>query len=220
MSAPATAEPTGKDSPARRAFVPVVLVGLASTAAAAFAGHQSMLRVPDADLSKLGVISATGTDAARAEFPLAGALALVAIACWGVILVTRGKIRQAVAALAALAAGGTFAVLVVGGFLERSNARSDMADQLGVSIIADQLPISWTPWFWVALVASVLSVAAAVSAVLYAAEWPEMGSKYDAPTSHDAKATDAPPEERTSLDLWKSMDEGDDPTDDPDHTDD
>lgn len=214
MSAAATTDAAG---PGRRTFVPVVLVGLAATAAAAFAGHQTMLRVPDADLGKLDVISATGTDAARAEFPLAGALALVAIACWGVLLVTRGRVRRAVAALAALAAGGTFAVLVVGGFLQRSNARTDMADQLGVSAIADQLPVTWTPWFWVALVASVVSVVAAVSAVLYAADWPEMGTKYDAPTSHDTLDTGAPAEERTNLDLWKSMDEGDDPTDDPDH---
>ena len=55
--------------------------------------------------------------------------------------------------------------------------------------------------------------AAAVAAVRLAPAWPEMGSRYDAPATHGPSAAATPAEERTSLDLWKSMDEGDDPTD-------
>jgi hypothetical protein len=40
--------------------------------------------------------------------------------------------------------------------------------------------------------------------------WPEMGSRYDAPGA--AEQETAPPEERSSLDLWRSLDEGQDPT--------
>jgi hypothetical protein len=36
-----------------------------------------------------------------------------------------------------------------------------------------------------------------------------MGTRYDAPGSG---RDERPPEDRTSLDLWKSMDEGRDPT--------
>ncbi|MEZ0580937.1 Trp biosynthesis-associated membrane protein [Nocardioides sp. MH1] len=206
----------------RRTFAPVVLVGLASAVAAAVAGHKPMLEVPDAEITQRGLAAIAGQGAAQAEFPLVGALALVAIACWGVLLVSRGRVRRAVAALAALSSAGTFAVVVIGGFVQKSNARDDIADNLGLSVVSDQLKLDWTPWFWVALVASVVATGAAVAAVLYVPEWPEMGSKYDAPTSHDAAGTGTPAEERTSLDLWKSMDEGEDPTDgpaaDPDET--
>ena len=41
--------------------------------------------------------------------------------------------------------------------------------------------------------------------------WPEMGSRYDAPGAAAATAA-GPPEEQTSLDLWKALDEGRDPT--------
>ena len=43
------------------------------------------------DYSMLGV---TGDDSATV--PLAGALALVVLACWGVVLVTRGRFRRIV----------------------------------------------------------------------------------------------------------------------------
>ena len=47
----------------------------------------------------------------------------------------------------------------------------------------------------------------------WAPEWPEMGTRYDAPGSAvPAPATPAEPDERTGLDLWKAMDEGRDPT--------
>ena len=41
-----------------------------------------------------------------AAVPLAGALALVLLACWGVLLVTRARIRRVVAGLALLVAVG------------------------------------------------------------------------------------------------------------------
>ncbi|WP_183099113.1 Trp biosynthesis-associated membrane protein, partial [Nocardioides pelophilus] len=126
----------------------------------------------------------------------------------------RGRFRQVMAAVAALSAGGVFAVLVVGGFVQDDDAAAEIADQLGVPVLAERLPLDATPWFWVGLLASVVSVAAAVSAVWLAPAWPEMGNRYDAPSSRDkAPADDTPAEERTSLDLWKSMDEGEDPTD-------
>jgi uncharacterized membrane protein (TIGR02234 family) len=204
--------PTETD-PKRRTFAPVVLGGLGATGLAALAGHQQMLRVPADDLEKLGLVSAAGADIAEVGFPLAGALSLVALACWGVLLVARGGFRQVMAAVAALSAGGVFAVLIVGGFLQNDDAATDIADQLGVPLLADRPPLDATPWFWLGLLASVVSVAAAVSAVWLAPAWPEMGKRYDAPSTGRGKSSDdTPAEERTSLDLWKSMDEGDDPT--------
>ncbi|WP_183100164.1 hypothetical protein, partial [Nocardioides pelophilus] len=75
----------------RRTFAPAVLGGLGATALAALAGHQPMLRVPSDELETLGLVAAAGGDVAEVGFPLAGALALVALACWGVLLVARGR---------------------------------------------------------------------------------------------------------------------------------
>ena len=55
----------------------------------------------------------------------------------------------------------------------------------------------------------VLSVVAAVLAVRLAPGWPEMGSRYDAP---GRRPPPADPEDQTSLDLWRAIDEGRDPT--------
>ena len=82
-------------------------------------------------------------------------------------------------------------------------------------VIELRAPIEYTGWFWLALAASVPALLAALAAIRQAPAWPEMGSRYDAPSAHDtasAHSTDTPAEERTSLDLWKSMDEGEDPT--------
>ncbi len=198
---------------ARRTFGPVVLLGLGASALAAYTGNQAMLRIPSDDLERLGLLSFVGQDQAEVEFPLAGALALVALACWGVLLVTRGRVRQAVAAVATLAAAGIVAVVVIGGFVQDDDAATAIADQLGVPMLADQYPLESTSWFWVTLVAGLVSAAAAAAAVRLVTGWPEMGSRYDAPVTHGAEPAATPAEERTSLDLWKAMDDGADPTD-------
>ncbi len=171
-----------------------------------------MLRVSTDDLHKLGM-TGVSAGASDVEFPLAGALALVALACWGVLLVARGRLRQVMAAMAALSVAGVLVVLVIGGFVQDDDAAADVADQLGFPALVDRLPINPTAWFWIGLVASVVATAAAVAATKLASTWPEMGSRYDAPATHETTSSPAPPEERTSLDLWKSMDEGEDPTD-------
>ena len=54
----------------------------------------------------------------------------------------------------------------------------------------------------------------------YVRGWPEMGRRYDAPADGAAVAPTTPVEEQSSLDVWKAIDEGRDPTDAserPDH---
>ena len=68
---------------------------------------------------------------------------------------------------------------------------------------------STTPWPYLALLAAVVTVAAAVAGVRLAPSWPEMGRRYDAPA--DAKAEQKPQEEQSTIDVWKSLDEGRDP---------
>lgn len=193
-----------------------MLLGLAASGFAALAGHREMLTLPQDYLESVGLISLEGQDGTLVEFPLAGALGLVALACWGVLLVTRGVVRRAVAVLAALAALGIVTVVVIGGFLQVDDAAEDLASRLGATSFTE-LPLERSVWFWVALAASVVALAAAVVAVRDVPQWPEMGTRYDAPTGPRASgttATDATedPAEQSNLDLWKSLDEGSDPT--------
>ncbi|WP_182375937.1 Trp biosynthesis-associated membrane protein [Nocardioides sp. WS12] len=198
------------DHDLRKTFGPTVLLGLAGSGFAAVAGHRALLAVPDEFLKTAGLVGFTGQDDSVVEFPLAGALALVALACWGVLLVTRGVVRRIVAALAAVAAAGILAVVVIGGFVQDDDAAADLSTRLGLG--GATVPLERSPWLWVALASALLALIAAVVAVRYVGSWPEMGTRYDAPgTDHVPAASD--PEEQTNIDLWKSLDEGTDPTD-------
>ena len=188
---------------------PVVLAGLASSGLVAVAADQPWM-------------SATPTDATAAalaaiadptpQVPLALTLSLVALAAWGVLLVTRGRVRRGVAALLVLATLGAAAATVSGWWL--------LPDQLRTSpgLSGLDVEVSVGAWYAVAVVASVVAVLPAVVALLQVPAWAEMGRRYDAPTG----AVDAPPagadepgadgDETSNLDLWRSIDQGHDPT--------
>ncbi|GAB3859375.1 hypothetical protein GCM10028801_20680 [Nocardioides maradonensis] len=191
----------------------MVLLGLVGAGLAAVGGHKTMLAVQGAYLKTLEGVNPTAALQARdgVDFPLAGALALVVLAAWGVVLVARGSFRRAVGVLTVVAAAGVLAVLVIGGFVQKGNAASDLTERLGVS---DTVPLDATGWFWATLLGALLTLVAAVVAVRLAPTWPEMGSRYDAPAAaaDSARATTAPAEEQTNIELWKSLDEGHDPT--------
>lgn len=202
----------GVDSGARRAFGPVVLLGLAGSGFAAVAGHKAMLSIPEATLTAAGGL-APSVQERSVEFPLAGALALVALAAWGVLLVTRGIVRRGAAVLALAAAVGIIVVVVVGGFVQDEDAAADLATRLGLNLAT--VDVERTTWLWVALGCSLVALLAAGAAVRLVSSWPEMGSRYDAPTGAAAAAAPAQDSaDQSNLDLWKSLDEGHDPTDD------
>ena len=83
--------------------------GLAAAGLAAVAGHQPWARGRAS--GTFGELSAT-VEAGRV--PAADALALVVLACWGVLLVTRGRVRRVVAVLGVLAALALVVTVVVG----------------------------------------------------------------------------------------------------------
>jgi hypothetical protein len=179
---------------ARRTFAPVVLLGLASAGLAAVAGNRDWA-VVEGDQALV-----TSTDAGK--MPLAGALALVVLAAWGVLLVTRGAVRRLVAVLGLLAALGVIAVVVVGFGDAPDNLRRAVA-QLAYG---EDVSVSRSGWYWAALLAALASVATTAVAVALVRAWPEMGGRYDAPGSTPPKG------ENTDLDLWRALDEGRDPT--------
>ena len=191
----------------RATFVPVVGVGLASGTLAAVAASKPWV----VDTSHSAGSDPLGLVADAGEMPLALALSLVVLACWGVLLVTRGMVRRVVAVLALLVSVGLAITVVVG--------LSTLPDQVlaavpeGASLSEEATVTSVTGWAWAAAVAAVVSVVATTLAVWWVGHWPEMGSRYDAPGAGGAETpADLPPEERTNLDLWKQLDEGRDPT--------
>ena len=181
----------------RRWFGPAVVLGLAGTGAAALAGSQPWAALDDTAGSPL-------VDRAGGHVPLAAALALVGLACWGVVLVTRGLLRRVVAWLEAAVAIGLVATTVVGRVSSLDSARHATVD-LGGTPAASRT----TAWWYVALVAAVLALAAAALGVRHVRSWPEMGSRYDAP----AAAREKDPSEMDDADLWRALDQGHDPTD-------
>ncbi|MGZ4446356.1 MAG: Trp biosynthesis-associated membrane protein [Nocardioides sp.] len=199
------------ERPRRGSFGPVVLLGLAGGTLAAVAGNKPWARVvaghyrdfrgPTPNQLMLG----SGVDVGK--MPVTTALALVVLAAWGVVLVTRGRVRRAVAVLGLLAAVGTLVAVVLGW--------SDTADSVRAAMVeAGQDTVGHTAWFWAAAVGAVVSVVAGAAAVRLTPSWPEMGSRYDAPAdgSPRVEAPAVAPEDQTNLDLWKAMDEGRDPT--------
>jgi uncharacterized membrane protein (TIGR02234 family) len=114
--------------------------------------------------------------------------------------------RRGVAALGVVASGGALAATLAGWSQVPDQLTEELA-QVGVT----DAGVSHTVWFWLALLGAVLSLVASALAVLLTPAWPEMGSRYDAPTA-SAPAPVVEPEEQSSLDLWKAMDEGRDPT--------
>ncbi|CUR54051.1 conserved membrane hypothetical protein [metagenome] len=179
----------------RSTFGPVVLLGLASAGGAALAANRTTVGVTSGPAADTSALALDGSQ------PLTTALSLVVLAAWGVLLVTRGRIRRALAWLVLLASIAVVAS-VVSSFLSLPD---DLRSQLRASGITDAA-VRPTVWCWLALLAGVLSVAAGLLALRLVAGWPEMGTRYDAP----GRPSEAEPE--SNLDLWKAFDEGRDPT--------
>jgi uncharacterized membrane protein (TIGR02234 family) len=173
----------------RRSFGPVLLLGLASATVVAVAGNRDWA---EASSASAGQVSSLALSVDVARMPVA--MALVLLACWGVVLVTRGRVRRLVAALGVLAALGAVASVVVGWTAVEEALRDDFA-----SVGVTGVEIGHTGWFWAAAVGSVLAVVSSVLAVVLAPAWPEMGSRYDAPGA--ATPARPEPEDQSSLDL-------------------
>jgi uncharacterized membrane protein (TIGR02234 family) len=182
----------------RRWFGPAVVLGLVGTGLIALAGSKPWA-APD------GRAGSTLADKTGGHVPLAAALGLVGLAAWGVLLVTRRWVRRAVSLLIAVVAVGLVATAVAGRASSRDSARHATVD-LGRTPAGAHT----TAWWYVALVASALALAAAALAIRHLRTWPEMGSRYDAPSGRDEPQD---PAGMAEVDLWRAIDQGRDPTD-------
>jgi uncharacterized membrane protein (TIGR02234 family) len=176
-----------------------VAVGLAGAGLAAMAGSETWVVGKACTDQRIGTI-ATG------DAPGVTAVALALLAAWGVLLVTRGRLRRAVAVLVALLSLGLVAAVVLGVGSAQDGVRASI-ESFGV----DCQELDLGSWFWAAVAALPLAVVPALAAVRLVPGWPEMGRRYDAPADASPEPGKAP-EERENLDLWKDMDEGRDPT--------
>lgn len=192
----------------RRTFGPVAMLGLAAGALGAVAASNPWVVDMEAGATGDPVpgIAVADPVAAAGEMPLALALSLVALAAWGVVLVSRGRLRRVVAAVGLLASAGLVATVVVGLLTLEERVIAAILERGPAS---DVVAVEFTTWFFAAAVSALASLVAAALAVAWAPDWPEMGRRYDAP---GAAPAEVPPEARSNLDLWKSMDEGHDPT--------
>jgi uncharacterized membrane protein (TIGR02234 family) len=192
--------------PGRGTFGPVVLLGLGTAALAAVASAKPWIGGAETGASGNTDATMTALDAGS-RFPLASAISLVLLAAWGVLLVTRGRVRRAFALLTAVAALALVVSVVVAYVTLPDSARSSFDEAMG----RGSPDTSFNGWFWTAAVCAVLALVPAGLAVRLVARWPEMGSRYDAPGAPAAA------EQETSTDpdrdLWHALDEGRDPTD-------
>ena len=181
-----------------RSFGPTVLVGLAGAVLAAVAAGRDWATASGTAAGVDVAAAAKGSSSA----PLAIALALVALASWGAVLVLRGRSRRVVAVVGALAAGGVLAAVLSASGRAGEDAVQAVVDRGGTG---HAFVSSLTGWYYACAVGAVLALAAFVVAVLASPRWPAMGTRYDAPATRAA-------EPRTEQDLWRALDEGRDPT--------
>ncbi len=195
-----------------RRFGAVVVGGLAAGTAAAVVGNQPWVSV---EASQPGsgdaAFAAALSGVADASAPPVTATALVLLASWGVVLVTRGGFRRAVAWLGLVAALGVLGFAVAAWIV----APDTVVEQLP----SLEIETTHTAWSYVGILAGVAAVLTSLLAVRGVAGWPEMGRRYDAPADGASAAPSTPVEEQSSLDVWKALDEGRDPTDATDPTD-
>lgn len=192
MAEPSTSRP-GRD----RSYAPTIAAGLAGAGLAAVAGARPWA-TSRGDAAGVEVeASVTGAESQ----PLVAALALVALAAWGVVLVLRGRARRVVAAVGLLAS----LAALVGVLLAFAQAQDDAAQAVfDRGATGDVVITSLTTWYYLAGVGALLAALAFAVAVVRAPRWPAMGSRYDAPTARPAATSEE--------DMWRALDEGRDPT--------
>jgi Tryptophan-associated transmembrane protein (Trp_oprn_chp) len=169
-------------------------VGVAMSIVTAYAATKPWLTVADAGSS----VSATAMADLGSASSLVSALALVALAAWGAILFTRGRLRRGIALIESSAAA--VALVALGRWVH--DRPGEFRSALAASGASDSA-VSFTAWSWLAAAGLVVTLACGVIAWRAAGNWPEMGSRYDAPgTPSESQVTDL----TSGVDVWKAID--------------
>lgn len=178
--------------------------------------------------------------------PLAGALALAALACLAAVIATRGVLRRVAGGLLALCGAGAGAAVLtsvtaatvlsvaaskvaspesaaVSGAAGSTTSGSSGGGALVVSGSAGQAIMTGTPWHAAVLAGALVLFLAGLLTALHGPGWPVMSARYDAPSGHGARDRGRAAPRGRALDaasMWESLNGGVDPTDDPAGTDD
>ena len=178
------------------------------------------------------VVDVSGNDLV----PLAGALALAALAGLAAVIATRGALRRVAGVLLALFGAGAGAAVMTSvtaatvisvaaskvaspesAALSGSSAGSTTSGTAStggfvVSGSTAHAVMTGTPWHVAVLLGALLVFAAGLATALRGPHWPAMSARYDAPGGPDTR------ERAPALDsatMWESLNGGADPTDDP-----
>jgi uncharacterized membrane protein (TIGR02234 family) len=177
------------------------------------------------------VVSVSGSDLV----PLAGALALAALAGLAAVIATRGTLRRAAGVLLALfGAGAGAAVLTtvtaatvvsvaaskvaspesaaISGAAGSTTSGSTGGESFVVSGSAGQAIMAGAPWHAAVLIGALLIFAAGLATALRGTDWPVMSARYDAPGTRGPAGRGAGPRPRDAATMWESLNEGHDPT--------
>lgn len=141
-------------------------------------------------------VAVTGADTA----PGALGLAIVVMAAALGVLAASARLRRWLGALTALLALGASGWVVLADPASARTAALDAAALSGTTV-------SWHDTWWrpITVIGFALAAVVGMWTAYSGPSWPTMGSRYDAPTA--AREPDP-------SDLWKSLDEGIDPTED------
>ncbi|HEX9040989.1 MAG TPA: Trp biosynthesis-associated membrane protein [Trebonia sp.] len=236
-----TARPAGGPAghPARREYGFALLAGAVGAGLILLAVRQQWARAvftPPKPLTPQ-VVNVSGADLV----PLAGALALAALAGLAAVIATRGALRRAAGVLLALFGAGAGAAIMtsvtaatvvsvaaakvaspesaaVSGAAGSTTSGSAGGGALVVSGSAAQALMTGTPWHVAVLIGALLVFIAGLATVLRGPDWPVMSARYDAPGGRGAGAQAGAPGGRSrALDaatMWESLNGGEDPTED------
>jgi uncharacterized membrane protein (TIGR02234 family) len=130
---------------------------------------------------------------------LAGALGLVA---------TRGVLRQLIGVL--VCAGGVVAAVAAVG--SAHPGAPELADRAGAALgtaSGTASAIGHTGWGWVAVLGSVVFALAGAAAAVRGPRWPGMSARYESPVAAAPRAATV---EDSTLEQWRALDRGEDPT--------
>jgi uncharacterized membrane protein (TIGR02234 family) len=183
------------------------------------------------------VVDVSGSDLV----PLAGALALAALAGLAAVIATRGTLRRAAGVLLALFGAGTGAAVTtsvtaatvvsvaaskvaspesaaISGTAGSTTSGAASGGSFVVSGSTGQAIMNGTPWHVAVLAGALLIFLAGVATALRGMDWPVMSARYDAPGTRGAdRARAGAPASSRSRDaatMWESLNEGQDPTED------
>jgi uncharacterized membrane protein (TIGR02234 family) len=181
------------------------------------------------------VVNVSGSDLV----PLAGALALAALAGLVAVIATRGVARRVVGVLLALfGAGAGAAVLTtvtaqtvlsvaagkvaspesaaLSGTAGSTTSGSSGSGAVVVTGSAGHAIMTGAPWHIAVIVGALLIFAAGLATALRSQDWPVMSTRYDAPGTRAAAAAGdgRPARAADAASMWESLNGGEDPTED------